>query len=468
MERKTPPEPNTNLPPHPEKAARNNPDAGIEPLTPRKSQLLPVLRIPEFVVFALSQAFSLFGDKLDYMALLAMIAYYATRFGWESARAISYLSVVVALPTVLFGPLAGVLVDRWDRRKVMIVCDSCRTVLVLLIPLLAIATNQLLLVYFLAFLVFLFGLFFNTSRLAIIPNLVGPERVLGANSVLNIIGRLATFAGMVLGGLIVDWNGWARLGIKPVWTAGFYIDSFTYFVSVISLLFIFKRLASGNKHNPAPRPEVQLFIKEQSRMVESVKGLLRVVKGEPAVWFVYSSIVLMVILGAAVVVLYVPVIQSSRELGGVGLGTKGVGYVAAIGSIGLLLSSMGYGIIGHRLPKHKVILVCFLTMGAVVAGLAASKTFAPVAPLIFIAGLALSPVYIGMDTLLHEAVPEEVRGRIFSTRDWLLHLLFAIAAFLIGQLTNFISGRRLLFGFGILVVVACIVGFFVTRNKKIG
>ncbi|MCL6465171.1 MAG: MFS transporter [candidate division WOR-3 bacterium] len=448
----------------------NLPDitCGTEPLPPRKSQLLPVLRIPEFVVFALSQAFSLFGDKLDYMALLAMIAYYATKFGWESARAISYLSVVVALPTVLFGPLAGVLVDRWDRRKVMIVCDSFRTVLVLLIPLLAIATNQLLLVYFLAFLVFLFGLFFNTARLAIIPNLVGPERVLGANSVLNIIGRLATFAGMVLGGLIVDWNGWARLGIRPVWTAGFYLDSFTYFVSVVSLLFIFKRLASGKKYNSPHQPEVQLFIKEQSRMIESVKGLLRVVKGEPAVWFVYSSIVLMVILGAAVVVLYVPVIQSSRELGGVGLGTKGVGYVAAIGSIGLLLSSMGYGIIGHRLPKHKVILVCFLVMGAVVAGLAASKTFAPVAPLIFIAGLALSPVYIGMDTLLHEAVPEEVRGRIFSTRDWLLHLLFALAAFLIGQLTNFVSARRLLFGFGILVVFSCVVGFFVTRRKKIG
>ncbi|MGQ9677905.1 MAG: MFS transporter [bacterium] len=444
------------------------PEAIVKSLSPKKSQLLPVLQIPEFVVFATSQAFSLFGDKLDYMALLAMIAYFATKFGWDSARAISYLSVVVALPTVIFGPLAGVLVDRWDRRKVMIVCDSCRAVLVLLVPLLAVATNQLPLVYFLAFLVFLFGLFFNTARLAIIPNLVGPERVLGANSVLNIIGRLATFAGMVLGGMIVDWNGWLRLGIKPSWAAGFYLDSFTYFVSVVSLLFIFNRLVSGKKLTPKKRPEVQLFIKEQSRMVESVKELLRVVKGEAAVLFVYYSILLMVILGAAVVVLYVPIIQSSRELGGVGLGTKGVGYVAAIGSVGLLLSSMGYGIIGHNLKKHKVILACFLAMGLVVAGLAASKTFAPVAPLIFIAGLALSPVYIGMDTLLHEAVPEEVRGRIFSTRDWLLHLLFAFAAFLIGQLTNFFPPRRMLFGFGILVVISCIAGFLVTRRKNIG
>ncbi len=443
-------------------------DRVVEQPPANKSQLLPVLRIPEFVVFSVSQAFSLFGDKLDYMALLAMIAYFSARFGWDSARAISYLSVVVALPTVLFGPLAGVLVDRWDRRKVMVVCDSFRTVLVLAIPLIAITTNQLPLVYVIAFVVFLFGLFFNTARLAIIPNLVGQEKVLGANSFMNIVGRLATFAGMVLGGLIVDWSGWQRLGIRPVWTAGFYLDSLTYFVSVVSLLFIFRRLAVNRNTTPDGKPEVKLFIREQTRMVESVRELLRVVVHEPAVLFVYCSILLMVILGAAVVVLYVPIIQSARELGGVGLGTKGVGYVAAIGSIGLLLSSLLYGALGHRIKKHKVLLVCFLVMGLVVAGLAVSKTFAPVAPLIFIAGLALSPVYIGMDTLLHEAVAEEVRGRIFSTREWLLHLLFALAALLIGQLTNFFSPRRLLFGFGLFVVLACIVGFFLTRKKNIG
>ncbi len=433
-----------------------------------RSQLLPVLRIPEFVIFSVSQAFSLFGDKLDYMALLAMIAYFSSRFGWDSARAISYLSVVVALPVVLFGPLAGVLVDRWDRRKVMVVCDSFRTVLVVLIPFLAMLTGQFLLVYFLAFLVFLFGLFFNTARMAIIPNLVGQDKVLGANSFLNIIGRIATFAGMVLGGLVVDWAGWRKIGIKPAWTAGFYIDSFTYFVSVVSLLFIFRRLAAGERKYDNQRPEVELFIRQQSRMIQSVNELLRVVKAQPAVLFVYCSIVLMVILGAAVVVLYVPVIQSSREMGGVGLGTRGVGYVAAIGSVGLLVSSLLYGALGHRFSKHRVILVCFLLMGMVVAGLAVAKTFAPVAPLIFVAGLALSPVYIGMDTLLHESVAEEVRGRIFSTRDWLLHILFAIAALVIGQLTNFFPGRRLLFGFGLLVVVGSIAGFILTRRRQIG
>jgi len=440
--------------------------------TKGKNQLWSVLKNRTFQVFSWSQAVSLFGDKLDYMALLAMIAFYAGRYGWDSARAISYLSVIVAMPVVLFGPLAGILVDRWDRRKVMVFCDSARTLLVLAVPLVALATSSLVLIYVVTFLVFLCGLFFNTARMSIIPNLVGSDHLLGANSFMSFIGRVATFLGMFLGGLIVDWQGWSHLGIRPAWTAGFYIDALTYFVSVVALLVIFKRM--GQKWQAGGRgrretPEVKLFLTQQARMIHEVREAFHLVRGQPSVLFVYCSVFLMVILGAAVFVLYVPIIQNTKELGsGLGLGTQGVGFVGAIGSVGLVLSSMGYGLLGHKLKKHKVMLASFLVLGLVGAGLAVSKSFAPVAPLVFIAGLALSPVYIGMDTLLHESVPEAARGRIFSTRDWLLHLAFAISALIIGQLTNFASTRRLLFGISLLIAAMSVVGFVLTRGKKVG
>ncbi len=440
--------------------------------TKGKNQLWSVLKNGTFQVFSWSQAVSLFGDKLDYMALLAMIAFYAGRYGWDSARAISYLSVIVAMPVVLFGPLAGILVDRWDRRKVMVFCDSARTLLVLAVPLVALATSSLVLIYVVTFLVFLCGLFFNTARMSIIPNLVGSDHLLGANSFMSFIGRVATFLGMFLGGLIVDWQGWSHLGIRPAWTAGFYIDALTYFVSVVALLVIFKRM--GQKWQAGGRgrretPEVKLFLTQQARMIHEVREAFHLVRGQPSVLFVYCSVFLMVILGAAVFVLYVPIIQNTKELGsGLGLGTQGVGFVGAIGSVGLVLSSMGYGLLGHKVKKHKVMLTSFLVLGLVGAGLAVSKSFAPVAPLVFIAGLALSPVYIGMDTLLHESVPEAARGRIFSTRDWLLHLAFAISALIIGQLTNFASTRRLLFGISLLIAALSVVGFVLTRGKKVG
>ncbi len=440
--------------------------------TKGKNQLWSVLKNGSFQIFSWSQAVSLFGDKLDYMALLAMIAFYASKYGWQSSRAISYLSVIVAMPVVLFGPLAGILVDRWDRRKVMIVCDSARTVLVLSIPLVALATSNLILIYAVAFLVFLFGLFFNTARMSIIPNLVGSDHLLGANSFMSFVGRVATFLGMFLGGLIVDWKWWSHIGINPAWTAGFYIDALTYLVSVIALLVIFKRMGQRIRqggHGRREAPEVKLFLTQQARMVHEVREAFNLVRGQPSVLFVYCSVFMMVILGAAVFVLYIPIIQSAKGLGsGLGLGTQGVGFVGAIGSVGLVLSSMGYGLLGHKLKKHLVMLTSFLVLGLVGAGLAVSKSFAPVAPLVFLAGLALSPVYIGMDTLLHESVPEAARGRIFSTRDWLLHLAFAVSALVIGQLTNFASSRRLLFGVSLLIAAMSVVGFFLTRGKKVG
>ncbi len=440
----------------------------LMPAAGSRSQLLPVVRNREFLVFSISQAFSLFGDKLDYMALLAMVAFFSSTRGWQSARAISWLSVVVALPTVLFGPLAGIMVDRWDRRKVMVICDTARAVLVLAVPTVALATMNLPLVYVIAFLVFLFGLFFNTARLAVIPNLVGPDRLLGANSFMNVVGRIATVLGMFLGGLIVDWHWWQRLGIRPTWSAGFYLDSFTYVVSVVVLLLVFRRLEPIWRSTPVAAVEVDVLLDQQSRMLREVREAWEQVRRGPSVLFVYLAVLLMVLLGAAVFVLYIPVIQGSRELAGLNLGTRGVGFVAAIGSVGLVLSSMGYGLIGHRVRKHRVVLACYLVLGLVAFGLAASRSFGPVVPLVFVAGLALSPVLIAMDTLLHESVPEEIRGRIFSAREWILHLTFAVASLVVGQLTNFFPTRRLLGAIGLFVALASVAGFALARNRNIG
>ncbi len=441
----------------------------------RGSGLALALRKPHFLVFSFTQAVSLFGDKLDYMALLAMLAYFSERLAWDASQAISFLSVVAALPTVLFAPVAGVLVDRWDRRKVMVGCDSARALIVLAIPLVALRTTNLPLIYGLAFTLFLLGLFFHTARLSIIPNLVGaasqprfsrdkdvpPTRwapqLLGANSFMSFTGRLATFLGMLVGGLIVDWNGWVRLGISPCWSAGFYLDSLTYLVSVVGLVVIFR--SSAFRPPLSTSSGKRLAVSGQR---SAFAQAWRIVGRTPPVAFVYASVLGLVVIGAAAIVLYIPIIQGPD---GLGLGTKGVGFVAAIGSAGLVLASIGYGLVGHQLTKHKAILFSFIILGLVTAALSLAHSFVPVALLAFIAGAALAPIYIGMDTMIHESVPESVRGRIFSNREWVMHLAFGLSALAIGQLTRLFSGRKLLLAVGLLIAVAGITGFIVSRKS---
>lgn len=436
------------------------------------NQLLPILKNRVFMTFSLSQAISFFGDKLNYMALLAMVSYFSVRFGWERARTLSYFSAVATLPVVIFGPLAGVLVDRWDRRKVMILSDAARALLVAAIPFAALLTASMAPVYLLTFTVFSFGLFFNTARLSVIPNLVGPDRVLGANSFISFVSRIATFLGMFLGALIVDWGLWDRVGIRPRWKAGFYIDALTYAISFIALVAIYRRLSVLRRTETATvRPKGTVWTVSRDRFVRLVSELReagQVVAREPSVFFSYVSVIALVTVGAGLLVLYVPLIQGERALSGLGLGTRGVGYVGAVGAIGLLISSMAYGVIGHRMRKHKVMLICFLILGLATMGLAMVNSLVPVALLAFLAGLAMSPVFIGMDTLLHETVPEAIRGRIFSTREWLLYLTFAITSFLAGQLTRLFPSRGILLGIGLLVAAASVVGFILTRRSRIG
>jgi MFS family permease len=138
---------------------------------------------------------------------------------------------------------------------------------------------------------------------------------------------------------------------------------------------------------------------------------------------------------------------------GFGVGTKGVGFVAAVGSIGLVLSSMSYGIIGHRISKRMTILISFIVLGVIAALIPLFNSFYALLPLAFIAGLFLSPVFIAQDTILHEIVPEAIRGRIFSTREWLLNLSFGVSCLLVGELTNFFSKQHLLYVAGSLIVI---------------
>ncbi|MEO0098152.1 MAG: MFS transporter [candidate division WOR-3 bacterium] len=433
----------------------------------RKGEFLNLFKIRNFLIFAFSQAFSLFGDKLDYMALLALIAFLSQKYNWDTARGISYLSVAITLPTILFGNFAGVLVDRWDKRKVLVICDLIRAFLVLLIPLVVLEVGSLFLVYLIAFLIFLFGLFFNTARLAVIPTLVSPRRLLAANSFISLIGRIATFLGVLLGGVIVDLEFWRKIGIRYPWSAGFYIDSFSYWVSAFSLIYIFRRYLLIRE-----KKKESLFLKGKNllamagsnieKLFLNLKETYKLIFSFPPVTFTFLSVLTFVLLGAGVFVLYIPIVQTlpppnlriGKELG-LGLGTRGVGFLGAVGSIGLIISSLSYGILGHKISKRIIVVICLFFLGVI--AILSSLTRSVFLPFLFffLGGIFLSPILIAWDTILQESVPKEIRGRIFSTREWILHFFFGLFAFIFGQLTTFFAKRDLLLVVGLIVIFFC-------------
>lgn len=151
------------------------------------------------------QVISEIGDWFNNIAVLALAIQLAGP--GREGQAVAFYAIARHLPLFLFGPLAGVVVDRVDRRRVMIVADVSRAVLALGF-LLANVTGKLPVIYIVGAALFAVSSFFNAAKRASIPNIVqGTGQLLSANS-LSASTTAATIAlGSALGGLLSTFIG---------------------------------------------------------------------------------------------------------------------------------------------------------------------------------------------------------------------------------------------------------------------
>ena len=132
---------------------------------------------------------------------------------------------MTAAPNVLLGPLAGALVDRWDRRVTMIVCDVLRAGLVLLVPV-VVNGSSMWMVYAVAFAVATVGLLFRPAKNAVVPAIVNEDQLVTANSASSINETVADLIGYPIAAAIVA-------TLAGIIGAAFVLDAGTYLVSAL-------------------------------------------------------------------------------------------------------------------------------------------------------------------------------------------------------------------------------------------
>ena len=145
-----------------------------------------VLKNRNFFFLWAGQIISQLGDRLDQMALIAFVYLRAPGSTMQIAKILSF----TIIPVFLIGPIAGVYVDRWDRRRTMCVCDILRALLVFTIPFFLFYSRNIVPIYIIIFIVFSIGRFFVPAKLAIIPDLVEKKELLLANSLVNTTGMM--------------------------------------------------------------------------------------------------------------------------------------------------------------------------------------------------------------------------------------------------------------------------------------
>ncbi|HLN64037.1 MAG TPA: MFS transporter [Symbiobacteriaceae bacterium] len=186
-----------------------------------------------FGIFLAGLTISKLGDAL-YIFALPWIAYDLT----GSAVVMGTLYATEILPILLFGALAGVFVDRLDRRKLMITADLLRALIVAVIPLLALlGLLQVWHLYVVAFSLALISLMFDVATTIAIPELVGKD-LTRANAAHQLIMQLGSMAGPALAGVVIAAAG----GYGAMW-----FDALSFGGTLVAMLMLpaFKNAASG-------------------------------------------------------------------------------------------------------------------------------------------------------------------------------------------------------------------------------
>lgn len=347
----------------------------------------------DFAALWAADVTSTLGDRVHRVALAALV------FQLTGSLAETGVAFVAAmLPDLVLGLFAGVVVDRHDRRRVMLACDLLRAPLVIALPLAAFLWLPAALA--ILFLVNALTIVFRPAEQALIPSVVPRGDLQEANALTQISGNLSDIAGYPLGGLIVGVLGhW--LGMHAGLTSAFVLDALTFLGSAAFVATVRPRWEAP----PAPaRRSVWLDLREGFSFVRQ----------SPPV----RTNTLVMLLGPLTLGAETPLLIGYAwevlERGSWGYGMLGAGI-----SFGSILGGIWVG--GHRdrLPGY-IVVAGLMVMGAAIAVTAAVANLWLAVTALAVLGVGNAMVLIPSVTLVQQLTPPQLLGRVFSLRTTLI------------------------------------------------
>ena len=416
------------------------------------SRFRNILGNRNFSLLWVGQIISQFGDRLDQMALIALIYHFAPGSTVQMAKLMSF----TIIPVFLIGPIAGVYVDRWDRRRTMVVCDILRGILILLIPFYFIRLNSLLPIYAIVFLVFSIGRFYVPAKMSIIPDLVKSDDLLLANSLVNTTGMVAAMFGLGLGGILVG-----MVGAE----GGFLIDGVSFLISGIMIFFLSTKAMRELKKERLIDVGKEIAEVIRKSAIDEMKEALIFLKNQKQI---RSCFGILFLLWAALGSIYVvSIVFVQKVFSSV---TKEIGLLVAALGLGLFLGTLAYGRLGYKAAGFKTVFACILLAGMVLFSFVIAVLKIPnllIALLLaFILGLVISPVMVISNTMVQQFTDNSMRGKVFSSLEIVVHLAFLLAMLISASLADRIGSVEILLTVSSLLFLIGLIGLL-GRNDKI-
>jgi DHA3 family macrolide efflux protein-like MFS transporter len=406
-----------------------------------------LLKNRNFVLYSTGQAFSQFGDRLVQIVLIGFV--YKRWPG--STFQLAKLFCFTVIPAFFISPVAGVYVDRWNKKNVLIISDLFRAFTIALIPLFFIHGESVIPIYAIVFLVFASACFFLPARLSIIPNLVPKEDLLLANSASSIIWVVAGIIGFSLGGVLAEW-----IGIR----SSLFMNAAVYLFSAMSFLVLLYSARRTGVHFQEPSPATEAPVSAGKSFLHDFKEGIRAVVFDRRIRFVgIIFFTLSSMVGAIYVVIIVFIQEALQSM------TRYIGIFSMCLFAGILLGSYVYGKVGQRLPRIKTMFLSlfltgiFINVFVTVLKVYGSCVWGGVSA--FFLGLFVSPLYVASNTIVHESTKSRLRGRIFSSMGIAMNMGFLLCMLLSSLLAEHMERFWILIACGSLFGLFGLAGFVV-------
>ncbi len=352
-----------------------------------------VFRHRSFSLLWTGQLISTIGSALT--SLAASIYIYRLT---GSALSVGLMLMATAAPSLLVGLFAGVFVDRYDRKKIMITADILRALLILLVPLLV--PLSVIWLYVIVMLTSAIGQFFDPAHESVLPEVAPDEELAAANSLIAISSFGSTAVGFAAAGLIAS-------AANINWA--FYADAITFVVSAICVYLISVKPIQSEE-------ETSVAV-----VIKNLRAGVRVLFSTPVLRSLFSVQVVVLISFGLSNTLLLPFALKALNATEFEYGLQ-----EGLTSIGFVVASLLMAKVFDRLQAGAWLAISFLGM-AVVGIIYSSLQSVPLAILmITFSGFFNAPSSIGRRVIVQRNTPPEMRGRVSSVFFVARDVLFLI------------------------------------------
>lgn len=364
----------------------------------------------------MGQVVSEIGDYFNNIAVFALVM---EKTG--SGLLVSGVMLARAIPAVIAGPVAGVVLDRFDRKRIMIASDLIRCAVALAF-ILTVDRHHTWLLYVLSALLMFASPFFTSGRQAILPAIASPKELHAANSVTQTTQWATLTAGTLLAGFSA-----AKLGYA--WA--FAINSFSFLFSAWAIWRL--RLERGSFR--AERKPSMI------RPWHEYKDGLRYMRGTPLILGIGLLSVGWAAGGGAAQILFTLFGEQVFHRGPAGIGT-----IWGFAGVGLLIG----GALGHLLGRNldfrgykRAVSLSYLIHGVTYIGFSEMGSYAGA-----LAFMTLSRVGMAVSSVLNysqllRCTADEFRGRVFSTLESLRWSTMIVSMTVAGVASEYYSPRSI-------------------------